>query len=87
MNISLEKAIEIATKRVLYPGLKPEDYCILGEDIAIRIAKLIVSEAIHIMNVEVKLYTYQHILNYRFGDPIHFISRKSYEKETNTYIR
>ena len=72
MKISLEEAIEIATKRFLLPGLKPEDYSIFGKHIAVRIAHMIVKEAKHIMEVEPKLYSYEHILSYKLGEPIVF---------------
>jgi hypothetical protein len=50
-NINFERAIELATAKVLKPGYKPEDYLVAGDSIPIRIAKLIVEEAKHIMEM------------------------------------
>ena len=52
--ISVEEALQKATKRVLPAGFKPEDYLLVGEDIPLRIAKMIVKEAQHIIEMDVK---------------------------------
>jgi hypothetical protein len=52
--ISVEEAIQKATKRVLPAGCKPEDYLVVGEDIPLRIAKMIVQEVRHIIEMDKK---------------------------------
>lgn len=47
-----EEAIKLAHSRILHPGYKPEDYFSFGTDYCVRIAKLIVNEAKHIINQE-----------------------------------
>lgn len=49
VEISLEEAIEIAKKRILPTGFKPEDYFCFGINFSLRIAKMIIKEAQHII--------------------------------------
>lgn len=48
-NLSLEQAIQIARKKILPAGFKPEDYFVIGNDFPLRIAILIVKEANYIL--------------------------------------
>jgi len=43
-----ETLLKLATRRVLMPGLKPEDYLTVAADFPIRIAKLIRDEYFHL---------------------------------------
>jgi hypothetical protein len=52
--ISLEEAIKQANKRLLPAGIKPEDYLIVGDDIPLRIAKMVIKEARHIIYMDKK---------------------------------
>ena len=59
--ISVEEALQKATKRVLPAGYKPEDYLGVGEDIPLRIARMIVREAQHIIEMDEKYGNKDHL--------------------------
>ncbi len=46
-----EKIIKQAHNNIIPLGYKPEDYAIFGDDIAKRIAVMVVREAIHIQKM------------------------------------
>lgn len=47
--LSLEQAVRIATQKNLPAGFKPEDYYWVGDQIPLKIASLIVKEALHLV--------------------------------------
>lgn len=47
--MTFERALELAKKKILLPGIKPEDYYQVSDDMPLRIATLIVKEAKHIL--------------------------------------
>lgn len=49
--MTLQKAIELACKQILPAGFKPEDYFQCDKDTAIFVAKLVVKEAKHILEM------------------------------------
>lgn len=49
--MTLEEAIRIATIRVLPAGFKPEDYLIVNDSIPLKIASMIVKEALHLIEM------------------------------------
>jgi len=44
-------ALKLAYSRVLLPGLKPEDYYRVGEDLPIQVAAMVVGEYRHILTM------------------------------------
>lgn len=50
-NLTLEQAIQIATNRVLPAGFKPEDYLVVNDTIPLKIASMIVKEALHLIEM------------------------------------
>jgi hypothetical protein len=54
VELTVEEAVRLATKRVLPAGFKPEDYLIVtgSSDIPRRIAMMIVLEAQHLLKME-----------------------------------
>jgi hypothetical protein len=72
--ISTEEAILVATQRVLPAGFKPEDYLVIGEDIPLRIAKMIVQEAQHIIAMDGKYGNKNHLFptSTRYGSRVYF---------------
>jgi hypothetical protein len=58
VGLTLEQAIEIATRRTLPAGYKPEDYLIVNDKIPLKIASIIVKEAIHLMKMSEMINNY-----------------------------
>lgn len=62
--MTFEEAVKLAQQKLLSPGYKPEDYFVVGEKYPIRVAKIILEEAKHILHIEdlkinhPKLYKY-----------------------------
>ncbi len=52
--MNLEQAIEIATRRFLPPGYKPEDYLMVDDKAPLRIASMIVREALYLIEISKK---------------------------------
>lgn len=62
VEMSLEEAIEVAKKRVLPAGFKPEDYFCFGIEFSLRVAKMVLKEANHIIYLDKKYGNKNNIL-------------------------